>query len=100
VLTAPAATTQLIAGQYVTISWATDPGARVNKFQVRMSVDGGVLYNMLLAEVPGNVGQYRWLIPSNFPSSANVRFMVMATDTANRVGLDYSKQNYRVSTTP
>lgn len=100
VLTAPAATTQLLAGQYVTISWATDPGARVNKFQVRMSVDGGVLYNMLLAEIPGNVGQYRWLIPSNFPSSANVRFMVMATDTANRVGLDYSKQNFRVSTTP
>ncbi|MBI1763726.1 MAG: discoidin domain-containing protein [Acidobacteria bacterium] len=100
VLTAPTAGTQLLAGQYATISWATDPGARVNKFQVRMSVDGGVLYNMLLAEVPGNVGQYRWLIPANFPSSAFVRFMVTATDATNRVGLDYSKQDFRVSTTP
>lgn len=100
VLIAPATGTQLIAGQYTTISWATDPGARVNKFQIKLSVDGGVTYNMLLAEVPGNVGQYRWLIASNFPSSAFVRLMVTAIDATNRVGLDYSKQDFRVSTTP
>ena len=100
VLTAPAAGTQLIAGQYATIAWATDPGARVAKFQVKLSVDGGATYSMLLAEMPGTVGQYRWLIPSNFPSSAFVRFMVTATDTSNRVGLDYSKQDFRVSATP
>jgi hypothetical protein len=97
VLTAPVASTTLIAGQYATITWATDPSARVSKYQVKLSVDGGANYNMLLAEVPGNVGSYRWLIPSNFPTNVLVRFMVNAVDVTNRVGLDYCKQDMRVS---
>jgi hypothetical protein len=102
VMTAPVASSALVTGQYATISWATDPGARVSKYQVKLSVDGGTSYNMVLAEVPGNVGQYRWLIPSNFPTNLLVRFMVTAVDATNRVGLDYCKQDMRVksSATP
>ena len=96
VLTAPTAATPLVAGQYVTVSWATDPGARLNRFQVKLSTDGGATYNMQLTEAPGNVGQYRWMIPANFPVTLPVRFMVTAIDATNRVGLDYSKQDLRV----
>ena len=49
VLTAPANGTTLVAGQYVTLTWATDPGARLSKFQVKLSTDGGANYNLLLA---------------------------------------------------
>jgi len=97
VLTSPVASTALVAGQYATISWATDPSARVSKYQVRLSVDGGASYNMLLAEVPGNVGSYRWMISPGFPTNMLVRFMVTAVDVNNRVGLDYCKQDMRVS---
>jgi hypothetical protein len=96
VLTAPALSTPLVAGQYATITWATDPSARVSKYQVKLSVDGGLSYNLTLAEVPGNVGQYRWLIPANFPTNLLVRFMITAVDANNRVGLDYCKQDLRV----
>jgi len=97
VLTAPTVTTPLVAGQSVTITWATDPSARVSRFQVKLSTGGGVNYNLQLTEVPGNVGQYRWVIPANFPTTLPVRFMVTALDATNRAGLDYSKQNLRVS---
>jgi hypothetical protein len=69
-LTAPTAATPLVAGQYVTVSWATDPGVRLNRFQVKLSTDGGATYNMQLTEAPGNVGQYRWMIPAQLSCHA------------------------------
>lgn len=97
VLTAPANGTPVVTGQFVTVTWATDPGARLSKFQVKLSVDGGLNYNLLLAEVGGSVGQYRWQLPASFPTNMPLRFMVLGYDTSNRVGLDHSRQDFRVT---
>ena len=96
VLTAPTITTAMVAGQPVTVRWAISPGSATPvRYRVLLSADSGQTF-LLLGEVSGNTGLYRWNIPLNYPVNTPLRFMVQALDASNRVGLDYNRQDLRV----
>jgi hypothetical protein len=82
-----------------TISWSSSSSAQIVKYQIRLSTDGGASYPMILAELPGSASQYQWTIPKNFPvtSRSQLRVMIKATDAHNRVGVDFSKQDLRIT---
>ncbi len=97
-LLAPVLSARLTIGQPMLISWSTSHSTAMAKYQVRLSTDGGVSYPTVIADLPGLANQYQWAIP-NFPfvNRSTVRLMVKGTDTQGRVGVDYSRQDLRVS---
>ena len=73
--------------------------AQINKYQIRLSTDGGASYPTVIAELPGSANQFQWVIPRNIPANnrSSIRLMVKATDAENRIGVDYSRQDLRVT---
>jgi len=97
-LLTPVTSSRLIIGQPTLISWSTPLSTAMARYQIWLSTDGGASYPMVIAELPGSANQYQWTIP-NFPfvNRSAVRLMVKGLDTENRAGLDYSRQDLRVS---
>ena len=85
------------------ISWSTpqptSQSARMKKYQIRLSSDGGASYPMIIAELPGYINQYQWAIPKDLPLTkrAQVRLMVKGVDELGRAGVDFSKQDLRIN---
>lgn len=98
-LLAPGPSVRMTTEQTVLISWSILHGTPMAKYQLRLSTDGGASYPTVIAELPGYATQYQWLIPRNLSvaNRAAVRLMVKGTDTQNRSGVDYSRQDLRIS---
>lgn len=98
-LLAPNNGVRMTSEQTVLISWSTLHSTAMAKYQIRLSTDGGASYPVMIAELPGHANQHQWLIPRNFSvaNRATVRLMVKGTDTQNRTGVDYSRQDLRIS---
>jgi hypothetical protein len=81
------------------ILWSSSTSARMSKYQIRISFDGGASYPTVIAELPGYVNQYHWMIPKNLPgvSRTPVRLMVKGIDERGRVGVDFLKQDLRIN---
>jgi hypothetical protein len=102
---APAVTLQypnsgasLSASKPALILWSAAPSGRMSKYQIRLSTDGGASYPMVIAEVPGSATQYQWMIPKNFQATkSQVRLMIKGVDGQGRIGVDFSKQDLRIS---
>lgn len=90
---------RLIAGQRHLIKWSVPQFAQIVRSELWLSTDGGASYPLLLADLPGFANQYQWTIPRNFPviNRSSLRLMVRTFDTQNRVGIDYSALDLRVS---
>jgi hypothetical protein len=97
-LLAPVLSSRLMIGQPMLISWATSHSTPMAKYQIRLSTDGGVSYPTVIAELTDAANQYRWTVP-NFPfvNRSAVRLMVKGTDVQGRTGVDYSRQDLRVT---
>lgn len=95
-LLSPGAGVRLAVGRLVLISWSSthSPPAR---HQVRLSIDGGASYPTVLAELPGHITRYEWLIPTSLPLAQRnaIRLLVKAVDAENRAGVDYTPQDLR-----
>lgn len=95
----PNFSTRLITDQPALIAWSIPQSAEIARYQIRLSTDGGASYPTVIAELPGSANQFQWLIPRSIPASNRflVRLMVKAIDAENRIGVDYSKQDLRVT---
>ena len=98
-LISPNFSTRLATDQTTLIAWAVPQSAQIVKHQVRLSTDGGASYPTVLADVSGSTTQFQWRIPRHLLTSNQsfVRLMVQTVDAEKRVGVDYSKQDLRVT---
>ncbi|MFN0108779.1 MAG: discoidin domain-containing protein [Blastocatellia bacterium] len=98
-LISPGVTTRMNLGQSVLIAWAVPQPGQITKYQIRLSTDGGASYPMLIADLPGSTTQFQWVIPTSISTNNGlfVRLMVKAIDSENRVGVDYSRRDLRVT---
>lgn len=98
-LLSPTLNTRITTDQPVLIGWSALQSAQIAKYQIRLSMDGGASYPVTIADLPGSANQYQWLVPRNFPatSRSSLRLMIKATDAKNRVGIDYSTHDLRIS---
>jgi hypothetical protein len=81
------------------ISWSTSHSARMKKYQIRLSTDGGASYPIVIADLPGDAREFQWTIPKSFPATnrAQIRFMIKGVDEQGHIGVDFSKQNLRIT---
>ena len=98
-LLSPNLNTRMTADQPVLIAWSASQLAQISKVQIRLSTDGGASYPAVIAELPGSANQFQWLIPRNIPANSRsfIRLMIKATDSENRIGVDYSRQDLRIT---
>lgn len=93
----------LQVGQIFNITWsAADPNgdATIQKFEIRLSTDGGVNYNFTIApNVLGTARSFAWTVPIGF-NTTQARIRVIATDTADTgslTGQDDSNANFTIT---
>ncbi len=81
------------------ISWRTTESARMKKYQIRLSGDGGASYPIVLAELPGDVNQFQWAIPKALLAAkhAKIRLMIKGLTESGLATVDFSKQDLRIS---
>ena len=98
-LLSPNLNTRMMTDQPVLIAWSAPQSAQIAKFQIRLSTDGGASYPTVLAELPGSANQFQWVIPRSIPADkrAFIRLMIKATDSEHRAGVDFSRQDLRVT---
>lgn len=98
-LLSPNQSLRLTMDQPVLIAWSVPPSAQIAKTQIRLSTDGGASYPAVIADLPGSANQFQWLVPQSIPVSSRsfIRLMVKATDSGNRTGVDYSRQDLRIT---
>lgn len=97
-LLSPNFSSRLTTDQTTLVAWSVPQSSQLVGIQVRLSTDGGASYPTVLADLPGSANQFQWMIP-RLPSNnrSAVRLLVKAVDAENRVGVDYSKQDLRVT---
>ncbi|MGH9767471.1 MAG: discoidin domain-containing protein [Blastocatellia bacterium] len=99
----PAPGTSLAPNKPALISWSTSQPtsqpARMKKYQIRFSLDGGASYPMVIAELPGHVNRYQWVIPKDLPVTkrARVRLMIKGVNESGGASVDFSKQDLRIN---
>ena len=98
-LLSPNLSLRLTMDQPVLITWSVPQLAQIAKTQIRLSTDGGASYPVVIADLLGSASQFQWLVPRNIPVSNRsfIRLMVKATDSENRTGVDYSRQDLRIT---
>ncbi|MBS1789528.1 MAG: discoidin domain-containing protein [Acidobacteria bacterium] len=98
-LLSPNLNTRMMTDQPVLIAWSAPQTAQIAKFQIRLSTDGGASYPTVLADLPGSANQFQWLIPRSIPADkrAFIRLMIKATDSENRIGVDFSRQDLHIT---
>ncbi len=98
-LLSPNLSTRMTTDQPVLIAWSVPQAAQVVRYQIRLSTDGGASYPTVIADLPGSANQFQWLIPRSIPANSRsfIRLMIKATDSENRIGMDYSRQDLRVT---
>ena len=99
-VTAPNGGEILQVGQVFDITWnASDPNgdATIQKFDIRLSTDGGANYNFVVApNVAGTARQFTWTVPVGF-NTTQARIRVTATDTQGATAQDDSNENFTIS---
>lgn len=97
-LISPNFSTRMTIDQTTLIAWSVPQSAQIVGIQVRLSTDGGASYPTVLADLPGSANQFQWQVP-RLPASnrSSVRLLAKAIDAEQRVGVDYSKQDLRVT---
>ncbi|MBL8189327.1 MAG: discoidin domain-containing protein [Acidobacteria bacterium] len=98
-LISPNFSARLATDQTTLIAWAVPQSAQIVKHQVRLSTDGGASYPTVLADLPGSTTQFQWRISRHLITGKQslVRLMVQTVDAEKRVGVDYSKQDLRIT---
>ena len=81
-VTRPVSGTVLVAGNNELITWSVNgSGALCNNIRVKLSVNGGISYPIILAEnINYSSGSTSVLLPSNLPSVSNAKLMIECMD--------------------
>lgn len=99
-VTAPIGGETLQVGQFFTITWtASDPNGdgTIQKFDVRLSTDGGTNFNFTLApNLPGTARQFAWSVPVGF-NTAQGRIRVIVTDNQSATAQNDSAANFTIT---
>jgi hypothetical protein len=98
-LTAPNGGETIQGGSTFQIQWtASDPDgdATLQRFELRLSTDGGVNFNTIIpATLDGNARSFNWNVPALNTTQARVR--VIAFDNAGGQAQDDSNANFTIS---
>jgi hypothetical protein len=101
-VTAPNGGEVLQVGQTFDITWtASDPNgdATIQKFDVRLSIDGGANFNLTVApNVAGTARKFTWTVPVGFNTTQG-RIRVIVTDTQGATSQDDSNANFTIADT-
>jgi Concanavalin A-like lectin/glucanases superfamily/FG-GAP repeat len=99
-VTAPNGGETLQVGQIAIITWtASDPDgdATIQKFEIRLSTDGGTNFNFTIApSVAGNLRQFTWVVPVGFNTTLG-RIRVIVTDNQSATAQDDSNANFTIT---
>ncbi len=100
-LLSPGSNQRLMPGKTTQITWATDAPQAVAKYELRLSLDGGASYATVLAQLPGSVTAFDWIVPDSLATQrrAAMRLMVLAVDAQNRTSLDFTAEDLQVAGT-
>src|SRR5206468_1881880 len=80
---------------------ASDPNgeASIQKFDVRLSIDGGANFNLTVApNVAGTARKFTWTVPVGF-NTTQARIRVIVTDTQGATSQDDSNANFTIAET-
>lgn len=91
-ITAPSTGTQWCAGAFQTITWDTVNAGQT--FDVLLSSDGGVIYNVIAPGVTGT--SYQWIVPVNIKADSMYRIIVRR----NGGGLADTSSSFRINRPP
>ena len=101
-VTAPNGGETLQVGQTFDITWtASDPNgdATIQKFDVRLSIDGGANFNLTVApNLAGTARKFTWTVPVGFNTTQG-RIRVVATDNQGGTAQDDSNANFTITDT-
>ena len=101
-VTAPNGGETLQVGQTFDITWtASDPNgdATIQKFDVRLSIDGGANFNLTVApNVAGTARKFTWTVPIGFNTTQG-RIRVIVTDSQGASSQDDSNANFTIADT-
>jgi hypothetical protein len=99
-VTAPIGGETLQVGQSFDITWtASDPNgdATIQKFDVRLSIDGGTNFNLTIApNVAGTARKFTWTVPVGFNTTQG-RIRVIVTDNQGATAQDDSNANFTIA---
>jgi Concanavalin A-like lectin/glucanases superfamily/FG-GAP repeat len=99
-VTAPNGAETLQVGQNFDITWtASDPNgdATIQKFEVRLSTDGGTNFNFTIApNVVGTARKFTWTVPIGFNTTQG-RIRVIVTDNQSATAQDDSNANFTIT---
>jgi Concanavalin A-like lectin/glucanases superfamily/FG-GAP repeat/Kre9/KNH-like N-terminal Ig-like domain len=99
-VTAPDGDETLQVGQTFDVTWnASDPNgdATIQKFDIRLSTDGGTNFNFTLApNVAGTARTFTWTVPVGV-NTAQGRIRVIATDNQGATAQDDSNANFTIT---
>lgn len=99
-VTAPNGAEVLQVGQTFDITWtASDPNgdATIQKFDVRLSTDGGANFNLTVApNVAGTARKFTWTVPVGFNTTQG-RIRVIVTDIPGATAQDDSNANFTIA---
>jgi hypothetical protein len=97
-LLAPSPSQPVYPDKAMNISWMATNSTPIEKYQLRLSTDGGLSYPIVIAELPGTATQYQWTGLKNLRLNERtvLRVMIKATDKRNRSGIDSTRQDLRI----
>jgi concanavalin A-like lectin/glucanase superfamily protein/FG-GAP repeat protein len=99
-VTAPNGAETLQVGQSFDIKWDAfdlNGDATIQKFEVRLSTDGGSNFNFTIApNLPGSARKFTWTVPIGFNTTQG-RVRVIATDNQSATGQDDSDANFTIT---
>jgi gliding motility-associated-like protein len=89
------------AGQNENIIWNTNGSNSVcNKVRIKLSLDGGLNYNIVIAEgINYQAGTYSFAIPVTFTASTKARIMIECMDFDCAKFFNVSKSDFRINST-
>ena len=99
-VTAPNGGETLQVGQTFDITWnASDPNgdATIQKFEVRLSTDGGTNFNLTIApNAAGTLRKFSWVVPVGLNTTQG-RIRVFVTDNQGATAQDDSNANFTIT---
>ena len=98
-ITKPIGGETFLAGQTETLTWNTNgSNALCNKVRIKMSVDGGKTFPIVIAEnVEYSSGRYAYSIPQNFISSGNAKIIIECMDFDCFTFFDISRGTFSIN---
>ncbi len=87
----------LVPAQMPTINWISDDDVAVSRVEIRLSVDSGLTYPIVIAASTSDDGAETWTVPNIAATSARVRLIVR--DAEGNLGFDQSSSDFTISGT-